>query len=654
MAELEVTVKEFIPYQYEDILLDVKNRFYTKGYTDVDNEGSNAHKLSSILSGVLSNLSFNANANIQEMILSSAYNESNIVKGAGFQGYERLKNISYQYEIKLQMLVDPSLPDTNTSIRQYIIQKHDFFVSNGNLYYYMGESLTLNTSNYDITNNLPNSFAIITVKEGVLFPYSEITYLTHIVKSYSEGNEMKLENSFEIPLNNLEEDGIEVFVTYFDGKILWTDQKWEKSYSMLIEDIEDTESFIVLEDINKGTYDLHWRFSGTGTILGEGSIVKVNALVSGGSKGISNGIFTTANKTYQVVPNYQILKTTGLDKETKNEIATNAPRFNNSANRAVVRKDYIAISNRRSEVGKVAVWGSEDEIPQYRKSGWFSYIPSYQTNIFNFDQINNTYSRQIDSSFYLTNDEINQIFKYYKQFSIPSLKHESRQPLYIDFNYTIEIVAYNPNMSILNTNLDVFNSIKDYFKGYIEDFKMIYFHSNLISTINETTTYISGITCKTNYNILLSNINFDTGDNIHYKFVGHLSYPYKYPFISIGDPIVEYLPKIDTIDWLGEGFDLTVDFNNPYLYQSYYTYDIKYNDIICGKYIVVRGVEEYIRLELYISKDDEIITENDWLISPLLYNSFNDFKKMNLNYINDNFSFYRNTIGRLNKVEFIL
>ena len=656
---LENPVKEFIPYEYDDILIDVKNRFYKKGYTDVDNEGSNAFKLSSILSGVLSNLSFNANANIQEMILSSAFNENNIVKGAGFQGYERLKNISYQYEIKLQMLVDSSVNELDETVRPYLINKFDVFISNGNLYYYCGEPFTVHASNKQITENAPESFITIVVKEGILFPYTEIDYLKHIVKSYTEKDEIRTETSFEIPLDNIEEDGVELYVTYYDGNILWTDQKWEKSYSMLIEDIEDTKSFIVLEDINKGTYNIHWIFSGTGTPLREGSIIKANVLISAGSKGISNGNFSTTSKLYKIVPNYQILKVTGIDKESKEKIVRNAPRFNNSANRAVVRKDYVALSNRRSEVGKVAVWGSENEIPKYRKSGWFSYIPSYKTNNFAFDSVNNIYNRVVDSTYYLTDEEINKIFKYYKQFSIPSLKHESRQPLYVDFDYEIEIVAYNPNISVFKTNEEIFNSIKKYFNDYIEDFKGIYFHSNLITKINETTTYISGITCKTKYNILLSNINFDNsfGDDIHYRFIGHISYPYKYPFSGTNDLIFENLPMIDTPDFLGEGYDLVVDFSNEYLYDTQKTFDIKYNDIVCGKYIVVRGVEEYIRIELYVSNMDNVtpeheISKNEWIASPLHYDMFNDFKKINLLYPNDNLSFYRNTIGRLNSVSF--
>lgn len=96
---LENPVKEFIPYEYDDILIDVKNRFYKKGYTDVDNEGSNAFKLSSILSGVLSNLSFNANANIQEMILSMLLMKTILLKELAFRDMKDLK--TYHINMKL-------------------------------------------------------------------------------------------------------------------------------------------------------------------------------------------------------------------------------------------------------------------------------------------------------------------------------------------------------------------------------------------------------------------------------------------------------------------------------------------------------------------------------------------------------------------------
>lgn len=654
MADL--VVKEFVPYQYEDVLSDIKNRLYDKGYTDVENEGSNAFKLSAILSGVISNLSFNANANIQEMILSSAYNENNIIKGAGFQGYERIKSISYQYQIQVQMTPDTSLPETDTTVREYVINRFDMFTSNGNTYYYMGDPIILNTSNNDIKNSNNNSIATIIVKEGTLYLYKDIDYLTHVVSRYTEKGNIVVETGFELPLGDIEENGVELYVTYAYNNILYEDQKWTKSHSMLMENTEEKRTFIVLEEVNMGTYKIYWKFGGSGTNLDEGSILKCNILTSNGSNGNSDGVFETINESYTYMPLSSVLRITGVDKESKSDIVVNAPRFNNTANRAVTRTDYVSLSNRRPEISKTAVWGSENEIPQYRKSAFFAYIPFYTSNEFVFDSNNNSYTRTIDETYYLLPSEINDILDYYKLYSIPSLKHEYRQPLYIDFNYTIEIASYNPHKSINVTNEDVYVALKDYFAKNIEIFDGIYFNSNSISTINSSTTYSSGITCVVDYNIPLSYKNLDNlfNDNIHYRFVGHLSYPYKYPFDSDNNVILNNLPQIDTIDWLGEGYDLTVDFDNEYQYNNYNTYNILYNGIVCGKYIIVRGLEEYIRIELYVTMTDTTPTLGDWVISNLTYDKFDTTHKLNLKYLNDNFSFIRNSIGRLNKIDFVL
>lgn len=445
MADL--TVKEFIPYQYEDISTKIKQKFYDKGYTDVNYEGSNANKLASIITGIVSDLSFNANANLQEMILSSAYNETNILRGALAQGYERVRRISYQYKVRIKFVASPLVPENDTTTRVYNINKFDEFTSNGLKYYYMGNPISKTVSNNDILLANANSYVDIEIKEGNLYKYADLSYLTHTVTATLNGVTALTETSLSIPWENIENDGLELFVTYSDGSTLFVDERWYPSSSLLLENIDNNKTYLLLEDPILGTYTLHWKYSNTGTDLSEGSVLKINVLTSSGAGGAYADMFATDKVIYMVSADNIELLVTGINQETKSEIAMNAPRFNNTANRAVTRKDYIAIASKRPEISKVSVWGSENEIPKYRKSAFFSYVPSYVTNEFVYND-SNRYTRTVDSTFFLTNTEIVTINDYYLNYSIPSLKHETRQPLYIDYDVDINIVSYNSNKSV--------------------------------------------------------------------------------------------------------------------------------------------------------------------------------------------------------------
>lgn len=652
MAEL--AVKEFIPYQYEDILTKIKQKFYDKGYTDVNYEGSNANKLASIITGIASDLSFNANANLQEMILSSAYNETNILRGALAQGYERVRRISYQYKVRIRFVASPLVPTNDTTTRVYTINKFDEFTSNGLKYYYMGNSISRTVSNNDILLANSNSYVDIEIKEGNLYKYADLAYLTHVVISVPNGTTAFTETSIPIPWENIEQDGLEIFATYSDGSTLFVDELWYQSQSMLLENINDTKTYLLLEDPILGTYTLHWKYSNSGTDLSEGSVLKMNILTSSGAGGVYADMFATDKIIYMVSADNIELLVTGINQETKSEIAINAPRFNNTANRAVTRKDYVAIASRRPEIAKVSVWGSENEIPKYRKSAFFSYIPSYINTAFVYNN-SNKYTRVVDSTFFLTDTEIANINNYYLQYSIPSLKHEHRQPLYIDYDYNVNIVSYNSNKSIYETNLEVNNTIQSYFNTNIENFESVYFNSTLISEITNTTTYISGVTISldTSINIDIVNLENTLEDDIHYKLVGHLAYPYVYPFDSNNTLILNNLPQIDTTNFITSGDTLAVDFTNMYYYNGHRTFNIKYNGTICGRYIIVKDVEEYIRFELFIvNSETGAANELEYLTTTLDLTDFIVSKKLNLQYINDNISHTRNSIARLSSITF--
>lgn len=667
----ETTITEFVPYQPEKILEDIITRFINKGYTDADQVGSNAHNISTIITGALSMLGLNLNHNISEALISTATKETNILKNAqSVLGYSRIKNVSYQYQVKFKALMDTTLLETDETKRNYILPRYTKFSSNGNDYYYFGDNIVRSLSNKDILDAITESFFEITVKEGTLYKYSDYTNLNYAVQESTTG----YNNSYFLPYQNIEEDGVELFVTYSYSGEFFTDQKWVKSSSMLIENTTEEKKFIVLDDIDSGYNRIFWRYSNVGIVLPVGSILKMNVLISKGTNGKSDGAFTTTLANFEF-DTFISTVMTGVNTEDKNSVAENAPRFNNSANRAVTREDYLAISNRRPEILTTAVWGSEDELPRYSKYVWLSYVPSYRNRNFVYTEVENKYSLPLDGSHYLSDTEIQNIHNYYVPYKIPGIKYNNRHPNYINIEFDMKVVRYDSKLTIFETNKNIFDTVSLYFETTIEKFGAEYFNATVIKRINETTSDISGLNIFPKISSCISTKNFEYAEinnpmaldplvpepiNV-YKYILHLSYGYDYPFnLDYSLKSFNLLPSIDTLNFADSGFDLYTNFGVglEHYYETELSYDIKINntgdpltDTIIGKYIIVSGDEEYIRIELYISET---------LTDEINVGQFAEHKLIDLKYTDingnpsDNFSAMRNSLIRLTRVQFIV
>ena len=283
---------------------------------------------------------------------------------------------------------------------------------------------------------------------------------------------------------------------------------------------------------------------------------------------------------------------------------------------------------------------------------------------FNFDEINNTYSLIKDSSFYLKDTEIKNIFDYFEGYKIPSLMYYQRNPSYIDIDYKIKIVRYDAKYTILDTNKKVFDIINEYFKTKLETFNSEYLNATVIKRINETTTDISGLNVFPTIRACINRLNFEmynTENNqsnlenvisptTGLRYVLHLSYGYDYPFtLDYEIKSINLLPQIDTEDFIGTGWDLYVDWSIEEMYYNNISFNIKssLDDSVIGKYIIVRGDDEYIRVELYTG---DLINLSD----------FDENKYLNIKYLDidgnpsDNFQTIRNSVLRLSEVKYII
>lgn len=669
-----------VPFEFEEIKEFIVAKFKEKGY-DADYEGSNASLLSDIISYTLSHLNTNTAFNTGEMLLTTATRTESVLNLARQQGYEAQGIVSYQYKITLQMKPDEALAPNNTAKKIYELPRYTKFTSGTKSYYYMGDTLTFERSNNDI-NNLGLGYITIYVKEGTLYKFSEYTdslSLT-IPTVYNTDGSLSTQTYIDIPFANVEDDGLEVYLTYVDEfGVIQYDEAWTRTKQFLLDkDAILNKKFFRLDNIKLGTPRVYFNMAGIGTTLRLNTDIFVNALVSSGSQGVAVGTMNIGADMSQKFAMYagteidklQTLMIVGQDLEDKELIRANAPLFHNSANRAVTKYDYQSLINRQNVTKYSQVWGGEVETPVKLGHIYASIIPNRIPNTFssdeykyNFDLVdgNNEVNLFLQEDEY-RNTSFSGIFDVLDEFSVITIQKNSRNPVYIDFNYNIRVVRYNRTVSKQVIHQNIFDVTETYFKQYIEKSEAEYFHSNLIKRIDTNISDSSGVVVNLamDINIYPKNIEQALTDISQEKiFTCYLAIPYE-EYIDGTTVLTQVLPNIDTVEFLPSK-NLIVDYTNIHKAQPsstisenpYFYYDIKVNDIVCGAYMVNQGAVRYIRVDLYVLEDGEAHQSTEWSTTTLKVSDFTSIRKLNLDYYTDSMTFFKNSFPRLRKVTFV-
>jgi len=145
----------------------------------------------------------------------------------------------------------------------------------------------------------------------------------------------------------------------------------------------DSEVFFVQEG-RGGSYQLYFGNGVLGKKLEDGSTVIVTYVLTNSTA--SNGVDTF--KALSLIGGYSAISTTtvspaagGANKETSDEIKTNAPLQYASQNRLVSLSDYESyLKKNYPAVDSLSVWGGEDEIPKVYGKVFISLKP--KTNFF--------------------------------------------------------------------------------------------------------------------------------------------------------------------------------------------------------------------------------------------------------------------------------
>lgn len=620
-----MATKQTIPFSFDDIYAKVQAKFVENGYDT--QEGSNTMQLVTAMSYLVSMLNTNTAVNINENLLTLARKRNNILQDARLLGYEPGNKVSYQYELEL------TLPAGD-----FILPKYSEFISGDKKYYYLGEIITLMNANAGYKLN-------ILVKEGVLIKSSEDNALSIIIEEFTENNITKNQYFVDIPYTDVEDSGIEAFLTYYDDNgVLFNKEQWKEIETFTVDsDTILNKQFYRLNKIGYNTPRIYFKLPNTGDDLRLGTKIEMNILKS---SGVDGAITAELNSTLNCDITSTILKIQGTAEESDSSIKQNAPLFWNSANRAVTKNDYKSICERLTLIDKSYIWDGNDELPKVPGKIWFSFIPGTFDRKFAKDAFKTIFQidlLQDETNWFLESAEILEIFDYLDVYKIPTLEFVHRHPVFLDFEFDIEILKYDITSTESSQNEVIFNIIDDYFYKNVlfklEDFGTEFFKSNLIKKIDTQITDITGINITVKNNIILYNKNIVTEDSVS-NIIVSLGLPYENYYENNGDLIVSNIPDISTdlfigtdnitVDWAG----LTGNERQQMLVEA----NILLGANVIGKYRIFNS--KYILVQILV--DGVFVTEENI-----------DKKILNIKYKTDNIQMTKNTVPRLKKVNFI-
>jgi hypothetical protein len=460
-------ITKTVPYSFDELFSESRNLFANAGFDTSD--GSNTSQLAAVMSYMISALNTNTALNINETLLPYATKRKNILQDARVLGYEAKHKTSYQYRINIRLHKKMCGYGTLTIPKFFCIE------ANGHTYYFFGNanantayantdlkvnlgSLVINDkeiipdaltfldnkneeiedrflastvkyNNTDVTQEwekvkktfVANRNVEIVVKEGELISYEkDVASLSKTIGSVTQNGENYVRNYVDIPYTDVENDGIECLVSYFDNSgnyqqnVLFTETT--SNFFEIDGDQFLNRNYIRQDDIEMGTPRLYFRYAGMGSGLPFGSVVNMNILITSGSEGSMGDLnYSTvsvekdtfeikedsSNENFESVLSYTNLSIptiasdnnaisdvfdesivtacdlvkTGTDEETNASIQETAPKVYNSAHRLVTNLDYKAACNRSTYVLDSSVWGGEDEFPKSPGHIWFSFLP---------------------------------------------------------------------------------------------------------------------------------------------------------------------------------------------------------------------------------------------------------------------------------------
>jgi len=363
---------EIIPFSQDEIEGEVKKILLDKGLVDIIYPGSNISQISDVMTYLVHVLNTNTAINLQEVLLPLATKRMNVLWGARQLGYEPKQRVSFVYILNLIAKKNPNFgqnpgePGYDT-VYQIQLPKYTKFSSGGHDYWYFGERTNIEVSNEMIDNDDPKTKINITVKEGNLIRFQENSLLRfRSFNIVNDEGEIEVKQNYIVPFDNVEETGLEVFLTYTDeNNVDHIREKWYQSAYFLVDTSyeEDKNKYARMQNIFANMPEIFFEVGGIGPKIRLNTLIEINVLQSNGKNGQASESFSITDpemsSTWAINGFYESQH--GTEVESSRGIRENAPVFHNSANRLVTAYDYVAMTRRHNKVDRVVCWGAEDE-----------------------------------------------------------------------------------------------------------------------------------------------------------------------------------------------------------------------------------------------------------------------------------------------------
>lgn len=656
-------IPETIPFDFDENYDFVKLKFAEYGY-DLQ-EGSNTMQLAIAMSYLVSMLNANTAVNINEMLLPLARKRKMVLQDARLLGYESRHIMSYKYNLTLEF-----------GAGLHEIDRYEKFEFGGKKYYYMGDNIVSFEGPATIN---------IEVAEGDLKEWQNDNSLVTNLSVSASGDTLTRDYYVDVPYKNVAENGLRVFVTYIEPSgSAYELLEYPRMDNFVIDaNSKDKPGYVRLDNLEFRTPRIYFKLGDVGLNLPENTRVFVDALVSSGPDGEMKNVTPDKISTDLDCEITSVLLTSsGVNEEDIESIRSNATLFHNSANRLVTKEDFRGFVNRDTRVKASVVWDGGDEYPYRPGNIWYSTLPNHAQRSFSVNDANTIWNLENKGDLYnwsLTSSDISNINQSMDSARIPTLSIHHRNPVYMDFDYKIQIVRYSRPLAPSEWNNKVFDVIDQYFIDSAaapgaERYAFEYFQSSLIKRIDAILSDVTGFNIElrssitlTKDNLLNETLNMCTNpggefsrlDSNKNQLRFHLATPFEKYIDELPDGeiqvLTEYLPSISCQVCSIHGLYLEVDFDNPVkLGKRVVQYQVNLEGVRVGEYRVFLDAADTIEVVLFCTPRDmdpmdPEATEQEHKIWDRLQTGL----RVNIRYNSPNFKVSRNTIPNLNSVEFI-
>ena len=456
MTDLRVTELDF-----EAIKTNLKNFMRAQSeFSDYDFDGS---ALNALLDVLAYNTHYNAmlaHLMSNEMFIDTAIKRSSVVSIAKTMGYIPRSYSAARATISLTVPTDSPLPMTVDTSTKFTTTK------NGTPYTFnVEESATVTPE--AISGGYQAVFPEVLLVEG-----------TRLQNAFTVTADNR-QGPFVIPVENIDLSTIRVVVKTSANVEEYT----VFTRSLTVVDVSDTSTVFWVEENADGKFQLIFGDDVIGATLDVGNIVTVYYVACNGST--PNGVRTftlsgTVGGTSNVTITTVDVAGAGAEKETIDSIRFNAPKFNNTRNRAVTAQDYksliLADSNINFKANSISVWGGEENIP-----------PVYGKVFITIDPT--------DSYLITDSDKKYIIDRILRPRSVMSIQHEFVDPEFIYLGFDV-VISYNENITNLSsTELTALahDRITEFFSENLSTLDRTFFFSQLVDAITTINPAILGV-----------------------------------------------------------------------------------------------------------------------------------------------------------------